>query len=345
MDTKKNVENKNFVKNSLKIIAESNLENIDENILSAYHKDAIIKAFHPINELKNLSELSEKIWKPILRSFPDLERRDSIVIGGEYKDQYYVSTVSILTGTFLNSWLGIQPTKKTIHLRLCEVHQLKDKKIISSHMLIDTIDFIRQAGFWPINKSLGVEQLWPSPITGDGSTFENYDDDLSKSSLKQSLEMQNTLNIKPETEEKSKNDKEYLKQELLNHPQKDYWHPKMMWYGPCGIGTARGLEGFIDHHQLPFRVTFTERDYWTIGHVAEIGDGNYSMTAGWHSIECIHGSNEWLGYKATGKKIKMRVMDFYLHNEGLVRENWVPIDIAHILYQMDIDIFSLIAEK
>jgi len=69
------------------------------------------------------------------------------------------------------------------------------------------------------------------------------------------------------------------------------------------------------------------------------------MTAGWHSIECIHGSNEWLGYKATGKKIKMRVMDFYLHNEGLVRENWVPIDIAHILYQMDIDIFSLIAEK
>ena len=41
----------------------------------------------------------------------------------------------------------------------------------------------------------------------------------------------------------------------------------------------------------------------------------------------------------------MRVMDFYLHNEGLIRENWVPIDIAHILYQMDIDIFSLIAEK
>ena len=38
----------------------------------------------------------------------------------------------------------------------------------------------------------------------------------------------------------------------------------------------------------------------------------------------------------------MRVMDFYHHHEGLIRENWVPIDIAHILSQIDIDIFKLI---
>ncbi|PPR48525.1 MAG: hypothetical protein CFH14_01286, partial [Alphaproteobacteria bacterium MarineAlpha5_Bin4] len=41
----------------------------------------------------------------------------------------------------------------------------------------------------------------------------------------------------------------------------------------------------------------------------------------------------------------MRVMDFYLHHEGLIRENWVPIDIAHILNQIDIDIFKLIHKK
>ena len=44
------------------------------------------------------------------------------------------------------------------------------------------------------------------------------------------------------------------------------------------------------------------------------------MTGGWHG-ECVHGSNEWLGYKATNKKVTMRVMDFYLHHEGLIREN------------------------
>ena len=40
----------------------------------------------------------------------------------------------------------------------------------------------------------------------------------------------------------------------------------------------------------------------------------------------------------------MRVMDFYLHNEGLIRENWVPIDIMHILKQIDIDVLNLIKE-
>ena len=53
--------------------------------------------------------------------------------------------------------------------------------------MIDTIDFIRQAGFWPINKSLGAEGMWPGPITGDGTTFENMDHELSKFSMDQSL--------------------------------------------------------------------------------------------------------------------------------------------------------------
>ena len=111
--------------------------------------------------------------------------------------------------------------------------------------------------------------------------------------------MQRSLNIKPETDPGSTH--EYVRDKLLNHPQKEFWHPKMMWYGPCGIGTARGLKGYVDHHQLPFRFTFKERDYWKIGHYIEIADGNYSMTSGWHSIECIHGSSEWLGYEPTNK--------------------------------------------
>ena len=218
-----------------------------------------------------------------------------------------------------------------------------NNKIIKSYTLIDTVDFIRQAGYWPINKSLGVEGMWPSPITGDGENNQNLDKELSLQSLNQDLTMQRSLNIKPETEPGLSKDQ--IREKLINHPQQDYWHPKMMWYGPSGIGTARGLDGFVDHHQLPFRLTFKDRDYWKIGHYIEIGDGNYSMTGGWHSIQCVHGSSDWLGYEPTQKKITMRVMDFYLHHEGLIRENWVPIDIAHILDQIGVDIFKLIHKK
>ena len=47
----------------------------------------------------------------------------------------------------------------------------------------------------------------------------------------------------------------------------------------------------------------------------------------------------------TDKSVTMRVMDFYLHHEGLIRENWVPIDILHILKQIDVDVIKMINEK
>ena len=343
LDPKINIENKIYFKNLLKKIAECSLDDLEENLENLYHVDAEFNGFHPINEIKGIEEIKNKYLIPLKKAFPDLERRNNLVIGGAFRDKVFVSFISHLTGTFTNEWLGVKPTNKTIYLRTCEAHQITNNKIIKSYTLIDTVDFIRQTGHWPINKSLGVEGMWPSPITGDGENNQNLDKELSLQSLNQDLTMQRSLNIKPETE--SDLTKDQIREKLINHPQQDYWHPKMMWYGPSGIGTARGLDGFVDHHQLPFRLTFKDRDYWKIGHYIEIGDGNYSMTGGWHSIQCVHGSSDWLGYEPTQKKITMRVMDFYLHHEGLIRENWVPIDIAHILDQIGIDIFKLIHKK
>ena len=343
LDPKENILNKKKIRNLLKKISESKDSDLSQNIKNAYHENAEIYAFHPVNHIKGIDEIINTLWKPLLNSFPDLERRDNLIIGGSFQDRVYVSTVGHLTGTFVNPWLGVPSNGKTIHLRICEVHQIENEKIINSHVLIDIMDFIRQAGYWPINSSLGIEEMWPGPITGDGTTFENLDPDLSARTLDQGLTMQRSLDIKPETETGATKDS--VRQKLINHPQKDYWHPKMMWYGPCGIGTARGLKGFIEHHQLPFRLTFKERNYWKIGHYIEIGDGNYSMTGGWHSIQATHGSSDWLGYEPTNKLVTMRVMDFYLHNEGLIRENWVPIDIVHILFQLEIDVLKLVHKK
>jgi hypothetical protein len=126
-----------------------------------------------------------------------------------------------------------------------------------------------------------------------------------------------------------------------------------MWYGPAGIGTARGLTGFIDHHQLPFRQAFQNRKaggQWDEiaaekarlggGHYIRIGDGQYSVTGGWPSIFAKHTGSGFLAMGPTGRVITMRVMDFYLHHEGLIRENWVPIDIGDILNQMGVDVFE-----
>ena len=56
-------------------------------------------------------------------------------------------------------------------------------------------------------------------------------------------------------------------------------------------------------------------------------------------------AKNWLGYDSTGNTVTIRVMDVYLRDGGLIRENWVPIDILHILKQIDVDVLNIIRDK
>jgi hypothetical protein len=128
-----------------------------------------------------------------------------------------------------------------------------------------------------------------------------------------------------------------------------------MWYGPAGIGATRGLDGFVDGHQLPFRIAFhrpqgtfeevtTERARHGVGHYIRIGDGPYSVTGGWPSVYALHKGGGFCGLPPTGLPVFMRVMDFYLHHEGLIRENWVPLDMLDLLRQMGFDALARMRE-
>tara|TARA_B100001113_G_scaffold352047_1_gene352491 strand:- start:845 stop:1927 length:1083 start_codon:yes stop_codon:yes gene_type:complete len=334
-----NYNNKSKVRAYLNKIINDGISKLDENLEKVFSDNIKVNCFYPLNEFSGIGSFKEKFWKPLFESFPDLERREKLVVGGTFRDKIQVGSISTLSAIFKESFFGIKPNNKMINLKCCEIHEIKNDKIIESHILIDLIDLMLQTGIHPIRLSRGSEGNWNSPINVDGVNFYEKNMDVSKASLDQSLIMQRSLNIKPELDVNSDED---LKQKLLNHPQSNYWHEKMIWYGPSGIGTARSLEGFIENHQLPFRKTFKDRNYWKLGHYCELGDGKFSLTAGWNSIQAVYGSEDWLGYKSNNQNVTMRVMDFYHHNEGKIRENWVPIDIIHILKQIDIDVFELI---
>ena len=48
------------------------------------------------------------------------------------------------------------------------------------------------------------------------------------------------------------------------------------------------------------------------------------MTSGWHIINTILVNENWLGYDASRKTVTKRVMNFYLYDKRLFRENRVP---------------------
>ena len=330
----------------LSALAEASPGALADRLAALFHPEVEWRGSHPLDEMRGLDVVRSRVWEPMRRAFPDLERRDLIVVGGRHEGRDYVAAMGHYCGTFRQDWLTIPATGRAAFIRYGEVHEVRDGLVVQSNCLWDVLDVIRQAGFWPLAPSLGAEGMWPGPITGDGLRFADADPAESAASLAQTLAMHAALG--------AYDDAAGLGREgLLAMPQREHWHPRMMWYGPSGIGTARGLAGFVDHHQLPFRVAFPGRKgggQWDEiadmkarhggGHYVRIGDGPYSVTGGWPSVFARHEGGGFLGLPPTGRMVTMRVMDFYLHHEGLIRENWVPLDLLDLLRQMGVDVLA-----
>ena len=340
------LENKRRLYAGLAQLAEAEPAGAAAALDGLYERDAEWRGAHPLNETRGVEAIASRVWEPLLTAFPDLERRDLIVVGGGFEGRDYVAAVGHYCGTFRADWLTIPATGRPVYIRYGEVHELKDGRIVQSNCLWDILDVIRQAGFWPIAPSLGTEGMWPGPITGDGLVFVPTDPAQSAASLAQTLAMHRTLGDYDDSGGAGR-------EGLLEMPQKAHWHPRMMWYGPSGIGTTRGLQGFVDYHQLPFRTAFPNRKgggQWGEiaelrakiggGHYIRIGDGPYSVTGGWPSVFAMHTGDGFLGVGPTGRPVTMRVMDFYLHHEGRIRENWVPLDVLDLLRQMGVDVLA-----
>lgn len=340
---------KRQIQTALCHLAEAPLPRVESLLGDLCAPDLHWRGSHPMNEIRGPEPVAAQVWTPLKIALPDLERRDLICVGGVFEGRAYVAMVGHYCGTFRQDWLGIPATGRPVFLRYGEVHQVAGGRIVQSNCLWDVLDLIRQAGIWPVAPSLGVEGMWPGPITGDGLVFHDTDPAQSAASLAQTLAMHGTLGAYDDEARAGR-------QGLLYMPQKDHWHPKMMWYGPSGIGTTRGLSGFVDDHQLPFRIAFPKRKgggQWDEiadlraklggGHYIRIGDGPYSVTGGWPSVFAMHVGPDFLGLPATGKPVTMRVMDFYLHHEGLIRENWVPLDVLDLLRQMGVDVLARMA--
>lgn len=113
-----------------------------------------------------------------------------------------------------------------------------------------------------------------------------------------------------------------------------YFHESFVWRGNQGCGTKNGLDEFRANWQLPFRATFTDRDYKTEKFIA---DGNWAGCFG--HIEATH-SGTFMGIAPTGKRVKIPYMDFWRVEDGRIADNPVSVDFAFVMAQLGVDIFG-----
>lgn len=251
-------------------------------------------------------------------------------MAGEYQGGNWVSITGNIVGTFTKSWLDIPSNNQATWIRFGEFYKIENGKIVEARIILDLLDVMRQAGFRFI-PSLAPEILVPGPATYDGNLLYETEDELSQASL-QLVEDMIYKGLKKAASG--------LEKQKLH----SFWSDDFMWYGPAGIGSTKGLQGFKDYHQAPFLVALPDR----VGghnHSARFGDGNYICSTGWPSVEATHTGAGWLGIPAPNKKVNMRVMDWW-HTDGeYLDENWVFIDIIEYMLQLDIDLFERLRKR
>ena len=309
-------------------------DQLKKALADAVADDAVFRLAFPFGEMTGAEAFHDQALAVLKEAWPDVERRDWLVMAGDDEDgAAWVGCGGHFVGTFAKPFLDIPPTGHLVHMRFHEFYRFEDGKIVEYQALWDIPEVMMQAGAWPMVPSLGREFCIPGPASGDGLIRADRDEDLSRSSQQHIIDMLNHMKKHP-----SQGGPEVMEMEK-------FWHPRMNWYGPAGIGTGRGIAGFRNWHQIPFLNGMPDRG----SKVDEItyhffGDNHYAAVTGWPDMIQTISHNGWLGIPPLGKEITMRSLDFWRLEDGLIRENWVMVDLLDMYDQIGVDVLGRMRE-
>lgn len=296
--------------------------------------DAVFCLCHPFGDTTGSDAFYDCAFAGLLAAWPDLERRDYIVMSGPDGDGAdWVGCGGYYTGTFLGPWLDIPPTGHQVAMRFHEFFRIENGKIAEFQALWDIPEVMMQAGAWPMAPSLGREWQVPGPATQDGLVPGPYDAARGKAACQHIIDMLDHLKKHP-----SEGGPEVMEMDR-------FWHPRMSWYGPAGIGTGRGIAGFRNWHQIPFLNGMPDRGQYVEDITYHFfGDGDYAAVTGWPNMIQTVTHDGWMGIAPAGKRITMRSLDFWRIESGLIRENWVLVDLLDAYQQLGVDVFARLRE-
>ena len=303
-------------------------EGVRKELNAIMAKDMVVHMCHPFGDMPG-DQYYESVLAKLHFSLPDVEKRPWIIMAGtdDHGDDW-VGIAGTYIGTFVKPFLDIQPTGHLAHMRFHEYYKIKNEKIIEIQAIWDIPELMMQAGAWPMAPSLGREGLIPGPATCDGLQTGDYQHDVSTKSKILVIDMLTAMSKHPEEP-----------QEAMEMPR--YWHPKMNWYGPAGIGTARGISGFRNWHQMPFLMGMPDRgsfrDELTYHFFA---DGPYVAVTGWPNMKQTLSDDGWMGIAPSGRMITLRSLDFWRIERGQIRENWVLVDLLDVYRQLGVDVLG-----
>ena len=307
---------------------------IEQALARLFHKDAAIRLGAPVGEITGPDALWARAYQPLLESMPNLEKRDFITMAGprwgEGREGNWVGVGGNFIGSFARPWLGIPATGRPIFMRYHEYYRIEDGKIVEMEGLWDIPQVMMQAGVWPMGAQAGVEWMCPGPAEQHQCQPVPADTKAGEAAVQVVWDM---------LHEFKKADATHIGRGLGG-----YWHANALWYGPAGIGSGRGHQGIIDTVLKGFRTGLSDNIRFLEEGVF-FAEGNLVAFTGWPSGEATHSGDGFLGLAPTDKRFTRRSLDFWRVEDGLIRENWVMVDMIDIYVQLGLNIFEHMADR
>lgn len=283
----------------------------------------------PIGRLHGVESLFENLYQPLIETFPSIQRKAYLFLGGEFEGGTWVVSAGEFVGRMQKPYLRIPKAEQEVRFRFGEFYKVEDGKIVEIRCLFDILGLAAQAGYPLLPPFEGRGEVPPGPALNNGVCLTDQDPQESKKTLDIIEGMLGGCN-------RLKGDN------LKSMGMSDFWHEDMVWHGPWGIGSSYGFQEFQDYCQGPSVSAFPGR---TGGyHRARIAEGLTGAFTGWPSLKGNFSGKPFRGFQPTGKDIGMNIMDFYVRRDDKLHENWVLIDLIEFGQQCGINLLDKLPE-
>jgi predicted ester cyclase len=215
-------------------------------------------------------------------------------------------------------------------MRYHEFFRIEDGQVTEAQIIWDIPELMMQANAWPMAPQLGKFICTPAPMSQDGLTAHGD----GQAAMDHVIAMLTDLCKHPADPDPA----------VMNLEK--YWHPRFNWYGPTGIGTARGIAGFRNWHQIPFLRAMPDRKLDAMGDLMShwFGEGDYVCETGWPNMRLTLSDDGWMGIAPAGREVLLKSLDFWRMEGDKIRENWVLVDLLDLYAQCGVDVIARMSE-
>ena len=292
--------------------------------------DFLWRGYHPFNEIRDLGQLASTVWDPIKTSLTSLQRRMDIFFAGRNSltdaddGSTWVVSMGHLMGLFDQPFLGIRPTRRIAMLPYCEFLRVEGGRITEVAFYFDLPSLMDQAGQNPFPPQTGAQLIQPGPQGHGGLLLDPQPAEAGEATLASINAMITDLG-------------QWQSGLPLEEELARTWHNDMLWWGPTGIGSTFTIERYAKQHSGPFRAAFADRA--KTNHVCRLAEGHFGGFFGWPNFTARHVGG-FMGLPGSDTTLEFRVIDLYRREGDKLAENWIFIDMLHVLKQQGMDVLA-----